>query len=427
MDKVFEFIDNFYPTSSKENFEFHFSGNLFRKNEAENSKKVKDTIIVKNHNDVLAMFYYPSNEYDINAEYIERVAIIEDKTHIKLICDATSQCFEQDPEVFVFAIRKLFRDKLINLLNEFTYMDSPSLYPLLKGSDRSELIQFIDLAINEYSKLKASVAPIEDNEDYELLGRETGLWRELVEEPDLHFLMDIKEILIKHPDFLSNVKEVIPLNETGFNDIIINASNCVVANKTIYGLRVTETRKPIGSIKTFITELNSLFNYLPSSTFLNLFRKNEYDYAINSIELELIEINVGGILTKHNKLYAYNNGIKNYILDDSFSDLTPHFNGNSNIEFRDADFIRYNGVLSENYIYFENRALAERFFSKIKTIDDARKRKALMEMIAELNNDMSSGVINDIIRKITFGQEMLKEIHDTLNLEFEKLQNTEVI
>ena len=202
MDKVFEFIDNFYPTSSKENFEFHFSDHLFKKSEVENSKKIKATIIVKNHNDVLSMFYYPFDGYEQSADYIERVAIIDEKTHFKLICNSTSQCFELDPEVFVFSIRKLFRDKLINLLNEFTHMNLSTLYPLLKGNDRSELIQLIDLAINEYSKLKSNII-LTDDEDDELLGHKAELSRDLVDEPDLHFLIDLKAVLLKHPDFLS--------------------------------------------------------------------------------------------------------------------------------------------------------------------------------------------------------------------------------
>lgn len=426
MDKVFEFIDNFYPTLSKENFEFHFSDHLFRKNEVENSKKIKATIIVKNHNDVLSMFYYSFDDYDQNADYVERVAIIDEKTHFKFICNSTSQCFEQDPEVFVFAIRKLFRDKLINLLNEFTHMDLSTLYPLLKGNDRSELIQLIDLAINEYSKLKSNIILI-DNEDDKLLGRKAELSRNLVDEPDLHFLIDLKAVLLKHPDFLSSTKEVIALDESDFDDII-NTNNCVYVKKTIYVIKTTQLRERIDGIKTFVSELNNLCAYLPSSISLELFRKNERDYAINNTDLKLIEINVGGILTKHNKLYAYDDSIKNYILDDTFSDLIPRFDGKGNIEFRDTNFIKYKDAVSAaDLIYFENRLLAETFLSKIKTIDDARKRSHLMTMIAELNNDISSSEIDNMARKIIFGQEMLKEIQRTLHLELEKLQDIDVI
>ena len=50
-----------------------------------------------------------------------------------------------------------------------------------------------------------------------------------------------------------------------------------------------------------------------------------------------------------------------------------------------------------------------------------------MTMIAELNNDILSSEINDIERKIIFGQEMLKEIQRTLHLELEKLQDIDVI
>lgn len=426
MDKVFEFIDNFYPTSSKENFEFHFSDHLFKKSEVENSKKIKATIIVKNHNDVLSMFYYPFDGYDQNANYVERVAIIDEKTHFKLICDSASLCFEQDPEVFIFAIRKLFRDKLINLLNEFTHMDLSTLYPLLKGNDRSELIQLIDLAISEYSKLKSNII-LTDDEDDELLGHKAELSRDLVDEPDLHFLIDLKAVLLKHPDFLSSAKEVIALNEVNFNDII-NANNCVYVNKTIYVVKTTQLCEQIDGIKPFVRELNNLCSYLPSSILLGLFRKNERDYAIKNTDLKLIEINVGGILTKHNKLYAYDDSIKNYILDDTFSNIIPCFDGKGNIEFRDTNSIKYKDVVSSaDLIYFENRLLAETFFSKIKTIDDARKRSILMAMIAELNNDILSSEINDIARKIIFGQEMLKEIQRTLHLELEKLQDIDVI
>ena len=133
-------------------------------------------------------------------------------------------------------------------------------------------------------------------------------------------------------------------------------------------------------------------------------------------------------MLKHNKLYAYDDSIKNYILDDTFSNLIPRFDGKGNIEFRDTNSIKYKDVVSSaDLIYFENRLLAETFFSKIKTIDDARKRSILMAMIAELNNDILSSEINDIARKIIFGQEMLKEIQRTLHLELEKLQDIDVI
>ena len=207
MDKIFEFIDNFYPTLPKENFEFRFNSDLFRKTDPDFSKKNKITIIVKNHNDVLPMFFY-SDDNDSGVWERDIAAFINDKDHIKLICDPESESYTLNPEVFYFSICKLFRDKLMDLLNEFIYLELTTLQPLLKGDDRSELIRLIDLAINEYNKLKLSV--ISDEDDFlEHKNQSDKKFKKLVEDVDLHFLMDIKEILIKHPDFLSNTKEVV--------------------------------------------------------------------------------------------------------------------------------------------------------------------------------------------------------------------------
>lgn len=159
MHNVFKFIDHFYPTSPKENFDFCFYGSLFRKNVPDIPHKEKIHIIVKNHNDALSMLCYFSND-DLG----ETAAFIEDKTHIKVICDPTSECDSLTSEVFHFSICKLFRDKLMDLLNEFTYLELTTIQPFLQGNDRSELIGLIDLAINEYRKLKASVYLSEDDD-----------------------------------------------------------------------------------------------------------------------------------------------------------------------------------------------------------------------------------------------------------------------
>lgn len=152
MHNVFKFIDHFYPTSPKENFEFCFYGRLFSKNERRIPQKDKITIIVKNHNDALPMFCYFNY-----GDFGETAAFIEDKTHIKLICEPETEFYSLSPEIFHFSICSLFREKLIDLLNEFTDLELTTIQPFLKGNDRSELIRLIDLAINEYNKLKLSV------------------------------------------------------------------------------------------------------------------------------------------------------------------------------------------------------------------------------------------------------------------------------
>ena len=50
-----------------------------------------------------------------------------------------------------------------------------------------------------------------------------------------------------------------------------------------------------------------------------------------------------------------------------------------------------------------------------------------MKMIGDLSNDSSSNLLADIERKISWGQEMLREIRHTLVLELEKNQETNVI
>ena len=163
MDYVLEFIDNFYPTLPKENFEFRFNSSLFRKNDPDVSKKNIITIIVKNHNDVLSMFFY-SDKKDSGVWERDIAAFINDKDHIKLICDPESESYTLNPEVFYFSICKLFRDKLMDLLNEFTDLGLTTIQPFLQGNDSSELIRLIDLATNEYLKLKASVYLSEDDD-----------------------------------------------------------------------------------------------------------------------------------------------------------------------------------------------------------------------------------------------------------------------
>lgn len=97
MHNVFKFIDHFYPTSPKENFEFCFYGRLFNKNERRIPQKDKITIIVKNHNDALPMFCYFNY-----GDFGETAAFIEDKTHIKLICDPEMEFYLLNPEIFHF-------------------------------------------------------------------------------------------------------------------------------------------------------------------------------------------------------------------------------------------------------------------------------------------------------------------------------------
>lgn len=131
-------------------------------------------------------------------DFGETAAFIEDKTHIKLICEPEIEFYSLNPEIFHFSICSLFREKLMDLLNEFTYLELTSIQPFLKGNDRSELIGLIDLAINGYRKLKASVYLSEDDDFLDDKNQSSKNSKELVEDLDLHFLMDIKEVLTKH-------------------------------------------------------------------------------------------------------------------------------------------------------------------------------------------------------------------------------------
>lgn len=423
MHNVFKFIDHFYPTSPKENFEFCFYGRLFSKNERRIPQKDKITIIVKNHNDALPMFCYFNY-----GDFGETAAFIEDKTHIKLICEPETEFYSLSPEIFHFSICSLFREKLIDLLNEFTDLELTTIQPFLKGNDRSELIRLIDLAINEYNKLKLSV--ISDEDDFlEHKNQSDKKFKKLVEDVDLHFLMDIKEILIKHPDFLSNTKEVVAFDDSAFKESIIDTNECQYNRKIIYSLNAVNSKKPIANIGDYIKELNDLCNYLPNSPELKLFRKNEWHYSLKDIELELKEINVGGILTKHNKFYSYDSSIQDYILDEIVSEIAPYIDDSDALDFK------FRGCASRSYIdlflddklYFLDRACALSLLTNIKKLNDARKRDSLMKMIYDLCDDSSSNLLADIEQKISWGQEMLREIRRTLVLELEKNQETNVI
>ena len=428
MDDVFEFIDNFYPTSSRENFEFRFNSDLFRKNDPDVSKKNKITIIVKNHNDVLPMFFY-SEDKDSGVWDCDKVAFLEDKTHIKFVCAPESECYTLIPEDFHFPICRLFRDKLINLLNEFTYLELTTLQPLLKVGDCSELIRLIDLAINEYNKLKLSV--ISDDEDDSLAHKNQSnkQFKKLIEDVDLHFLMDIKEILIKHPDFLSNTKEIVAFDDSAFKKSIIDTNECQYNRRIIYSLNAVNSKKPIANIGDYIKELNDLCNYLPNYPELKLFRKNEWHYSLKEIELELKEINVGGILTKHNKFYSYGGSIQDYILDGIVSEIAPYIDDTDSLDFkfRGSASRSYIDLFLDDKLYFLDRACALSLLTNIKKLNDARKRVSLMKMIGDLSNDSSSNLLADIERKISWGQEMLREIRRTLVLELEKTKATFLI
>ena len=424
MHNVFKFIDHFYPTSPKENFEFCFYGRLFNKNERGIPQKDKITIIVKNHNDALPMFCYFNY-----GDFGETAAFIEDKTHIKLICEPETEFYSLSPEIFHFSICSLFREKLIDLLNEFTDLELTTIQPFLKGNDRSELIGLIDLAINGYCKLKASVYLSEDDDFLGDKNESSKNSKELVEDLDLHFLMDIKEVLAKHPDFLSNVKEVVAFDCSSFEANVIDAHECQYTNKTIYSLKAINSRKPITSVKTYIDELNDLCNYLPKSPDLNLFRKNEYHYSINDIEFELKEIEIGAILTKHNKLYAYDDTIREYISDDIVSEIKPYLVDNSELEFtfRDSNIPSYIDLFTNNKFYFLDKILAESLLVDIKTLNESCKKHSLMKMIDDLCNDRSRNLLTDIEVKINWGQRMLCEIRQALVLELEKNQDINVI
>lgn len=423
MYNVFKFIDHFYPTSPKENFEFCFYGRLFSKNERGIPQKDKITIIVKNHNDALPMFCYFNY-----GDFGETAAFIEDKTHIKLICEPEMEFYSLNPEIFHFSICSLFREKLMDLLNEFTYLELTSIQPFLKGNDRSELIGLIDLAINGYRKLKASVYLSEDDDFLGGKNQSSKNSKELVEDLDLHFLMDIKEILIKHPDFLSNTKEVIAFDNDTFKEVVIDTNTCQYTNKTVYSLKAINSRKPITSVKTYIDELNDLCNYLPKSPDLNLFRKNEYHYSINDIEFELKEIEIGAILTKDNKLYAYDDTIREYISDDIVSEIKLYLDDSGlKFTFRDTNIQSYIDLFTNDKFYFLDKILAESLLADIEKLNDSCKRHSLMKMIDDLCNDTSSNLLADIERKINWGQRMLCEIRQALVFELEKNQDINVI
>lgn len=423
MHNVFKFIDHFYPTSPKENFEFCFYGRLFNKNERGIPQKDKITIIVKNHNDALPMFCYFNY-----GDFGETAAFIEDKTHIKLICDPEMEFYLLNPEIFHFSICSLFREKLMDLLNEFTDLELTTIQPFLKGNDRSELIGLIDLAINGYRKLKASVYLSEDDDFLGGKNQSSKNSKELVEDLDLHFLMDIKEILIKHPDFLSNTKEVIAFDNDTFKEVVIDTNTCQYTNKTVYSLKAINSRKPITSVKTYIDELNDLCNYLPKSPDLNLFRKNEYHYSINDIEFELKEIEIGAILTKDNKLYAYDDTIREYISDDIVSEIKSYLDDSGlKFTFRDTNIQSYIDLFTNDKFYFLDKILAESLLVDIKKLNESCKKHSLIKMIDDLYSDTSGNLLDDIERKINWGQRMLYEIRQALALELDKNQDTNVI
>lgn len=423
MHNVFKFIDHFYPTSPKENFEFCFYGRLFSKNHPDNPQKDKITIVVKNHNDALPMFCYFSY-----GDFGETAAFIEDKTHIKLICEPEIEFYSLNPEIFHFSICSLFREKLMDLLNEFTDLELTSIQPFLQGNDRSELIGLIDLSINGYHKLKASVYLSEDDDFLGDKNQSSKNSKELVEDLDLHFLMDIKEVLTKHPDFLSNAKEVVAFDCSSFEENVIDAHECQYTNKTIYSLKAINSRKPITSVKTYIDELNDLCNYLPKSPDLNLFRKNEYHYSINDIEFELKEIEIGAILTKDNKIYAYDDTIREYISDDIVSEIKSYLDDSGlKFTFRDTNIQSYIDLFTNDKFYFLDKFLAESLLVDIKKLNESCKKHSLMKMIDDLYSDTSSNLLADIELKISFGQNVLREIRHTLVLELEKTQDTNVI
>lgn len=361
-------------------------------------------------------------------DFGETAAFIEDKTHIKLICEPETEFYSLSPEIFHFSICSLFREKLIDLLNEFTDLELTTIQPFLKGNDRSELIGLIDLAINEYRKLKASVYLSEDDDFLVDKNQSRKHSKELVEDLDLHFLMDIKEVLAKHPDFLSNVKEVVAFDCSSFEENVIDAHECQYTNKTIYSLKAINSRKPITSVKTYIDELNDLCNYLPKSPDLNLFRKNEYHYSINDIEFELKEIEIGAILTKDNKLYAYDDTIREYISDDIVSEIKSYLDDSGlKFTFRDTNIQSYIDLFTNDKFYFLDKILAESLLVDIKKLNESCKKHSLIKMIDDLYSDTSSNLLDDIERKINWGQRMLYEIRQALALELDKNQDTNVI
>ena len=252
--------------------------------------------------------------------------------------------------------------------------------------------------------------------------------KELVEDLDLHFLMDIKEILIKHPDFLSNTKEVIAFDNDTFKEVVIDTNTCQYTNKTVYSLKAINSRKPITSVKTYIDELNDLCNYLPKSPDLNLFRKNEYHYSINDIEFELKEIEIGAILTKDNKLYAYDDTIREYISDDIVSEIKSYLDDSGlKFTFRDTNIQSYIDLFTNDKFYFLDKILAESLLVDIKKLNKSCKKHSLIKMIDDLYSDTSGNLLADIERKINWGKRMLYEIRQALALELDKNQDTNVI
>lgn len=224
------------------------------------------------------------------------------------------------------------------------------------------------------------------------------------------------------------MKEVVAFDCSSFEENVIDAHECQYTNKTIYSLKAINSRKPITSVKTYIDELNDLCNYLPKSPDLNLFRKNEYHYSINDIEFELKEIEIGAILTKHNKLYAYDDTIREYISDDIVSEIKSYLDDSGlKFTFRDTNIQSYIDLFTTDKFYFLDKILAESLLVEIKKLNDACKSGALMKMIDDLCNDRSSNLLTDIEVKINWGQRMLYEIRQALALELDKNQDTNVI
>jgi hypothetical protein len=63
----------------------------------------------------------------------------------------------------------------------------------------------------------------------------------------------------------------------------------------------------------------------------------------------------------------------------------------------------------------------------IKKLNESCKKHSLMKMIDDVCNDTSSNLLNDIERKINWGQRMLCEIRQALVFELEKNQDINVI
>ena len=63
----------------------------------------------------------------------------------------------------------------------------------------------------------------------------------------------------------------------------------------------------------------------------------------------------------------------------------------------------------------------------IKKLNESCKKHSLIKMIDDLYSDTSGNLLDDIERKINWGQRMLYEIRQALALELDKNQDTNVI